>query len=81
MKIATYNVNSIRRRLPLVIAWLKEHTAGSGAYMIESFKPGEQVIMKRNEAWNRGTAEKAAFFKRLIIQTVPELSLVTVIPM
>src|ERR1700742_1506646 len=57
---------------PWAIAWLKEHTSGSGAYMIETFKPGEQVIMKRNEAWNRGTPEKAAFFKRLIIQTVPE---------
>src|ERR1700760_4058394 len=52
---------------PWAIAWLKEHTAGSGAYIIESFKPGEQVIMKRNDAWNRGTAEKAASFKRLII--------------
>jgi peptide/nickel transport system substrate-binding protein len=57
---------------PWAIAWLKEHTAGSGAYVIESFKPGEQVIMKRNEAWNRGTPEKAAFFKRVIIQSVPE---------
>jgi len=57
---------------PWAIAWLREHTAGSGAYMIESFKPGEQVIMKRNEAWNRGTPEKAAFFKRVIVQTVPE---------
>ena len=57
---------------PWAIAWLKEHTAGSGAYMIESFKPGEQVIMKRNEAWNRGTPEKAASFKRVIVQSVPE---------
>jgi peptide/nickel transport system substrate-binding protein len=57
---------------PWAIAWLKEHTAGSGAYVIESFKPGEQVIMKRNEAWNRGTADKSAYFKRVIVQTVPE---------
>src|SRR6202161_2203682 len=57
---------------PWAIAWLKEHTAGSGAYIIESFKPGEQVIMKRNEAWNRGTPEKSAFFKRVIVQSVPE---------
>jgi peptide/nickel transport system substrate-binding protein len=57
---------------PWAIAWLKEHTAGSGAYVIESFKPGEQVIMKRNEAWNRGTPEKSAFFKRVIVQSVPE---------
>ncbi len=57
---------------PWAIAWLKEHTAGSGAYTIESFKPGEQVIMKRNEAWNRGSPEKSAFFKRIIVQSVPE---------
>src|ERR1700731_4870196 len=57
---------------PWAIAWLKEHTAGSGAYAIESFKPGEQVIMKRNEAWNRGSPEKSAFFKRVIVQSVPE---------
>ena len=57
---------------PWAVAWLKEHTAGSGAYMIESFKPGEQVIMKRNEAWNRGTVDKSAYFKRVIVQSVPE---------
>src|SRR5215470_6612023 len=33
---------------PWATAWLKEHTAGSGAYVIETFKPGEQVIMTRN---------------------------------
>src|ERR1700723_1568926 len=43
---------------PWAIPCLKKHTAGRGAYIIESFKPGEQVIMKRNEAWNRGTPEK-----------------------
>src|ERR1700736_5176310 len=34
---------------PWAQAWLKENTAGSGAYIIETFKPGEQVILKRNE--------------------------------
>src|SRR5260221_1214206 len=57
---------------PWETAWLKEHTAGSGAYQIETFKPGEQVIITRNEAWNRGTPDKPAFFKRVIIQSVPE---------
>jgi peptide/nickel transport system substrate-binding protein len=57
---------------PWATAWLKEHAAGSGAYQIETFKPGEQVIMTRNQAWNRGTADKPAFFKRVIIQSVPE---------
>src|SRR5205807_5307006 len=57
---------------PWALAWLKENTAGSGAYKIETFKPGEQVIMARNEAWNRGTPDKSASFKRVIVQSVPE---------
>src|ERR1700730_3847532 len=57
---------------PWATAWLKEHPAGSGPYVIETFKPGEQVIMTRNEAWNRGSADKPASFKRIIIQSVPE---------
>src|SRR5947207_6361834 len=57
---------------PWALAWLKENTAGSGAYKIETFKPGEQVIMSRNAAWNRGTDDKSAFFKRVIVQSVPE---------
>ncbi|MGY4374458.1 ABC-type transport system substrate-binding protein [Bradyrhizobium sp. i1.3.6] len=57
---------------PWATAWLKEHTAGSGAYVVETFKPGEQVILKRDETWNRGSANKPAFFKRVIIQSVPE---------
>ncbi|WP_398464927.1 ABC transporter substrate-binding protein [Tardiphaga sp.] len=57
---------------PWAEKWLKENTAGSGAYVIEQFKPGEQVILKRNDAWNRGPDSKQAFFKRLIVQSVPE---------
>ena len=57
---------------PWALNWLKENEAGSGAYIVETFKPGEQATAKRNEAWNRGSPDKPAFFKRLIIQTVPE---------
>src|SRR5438876_2952062 len=53
-------------------AWLKEHAAGSGAYKLDTFKPGEQAIISRDESWNRGTADKSAFFKRVIVQSVPE---------
>src|SRR3954453_7748107 len=35
-------------------------------------KRGEQVIMSRKAAWNRGTEDKSAFFKRVIVQSVPE---------
>ncbi|RXH02404.1 ABC transporter substrate-binding protein [Bradyrhizobium zhanjiangense] len=57
---------------PWALSWLKENEAGSGAYIVETFKPGEQAIAKRNEAWNRGSSDKPASFKRLIIQSVPE---------
>ncbi|MDX2201295.1 MAG: ABC transporter substrate-binding protein [Hyphomicrobiaceae bacterium] len=52
--------------------WTKENTAGSGAYMVESFKAGEQAIAKRNEDWKRGPNGQQAFFKRIILQSVPE---------
>src|SRR5712671_7943424 len=51
---------------PWATAWLKEHTAGSGAYKLDTFKPGEQVIISRDESWNRGSASKPASFKRVI---------------
>ena len=57
---------------PWAQAWLKENTAGSGAYIVESFKPGEQVILKRNEVWTRSATGKPAAFKRVISQTIPE---------
>ena len=52
--------------------WLKSNTAGSGAYSVESFKPGEQIVLKRNEAWNRSANGKPAAFLRVIAQTIPE---------
>src|SRR6266446_5687998 len=57
---------------PWAMAWLKEHAAGSGAYRLDTFKPGEQVIISRDESWNRGSASKPAYFKRVIVQSVPE---------
>jgi ElaB/YqjD/DUF883 family membrane-anchored ribosome-binding protein len=49
---------------PWAQAWLKENTAGSGAYTIESFKPGETTILRRNPAWDRGSPEKPALRAR-----------------
>ncbi|POR51841.1 ABC transporter substrate-binding protein [Bosea psychrotolerans] len=57
---------------PWALNWLKDNTAGSGAYIIESYKPGETTILRRNPDWNRGSADKPASFKRIITQTVPE---------
>src|SRR5262245_8687808 len=57
---------------PWALNWTKENEAGSGAYIVETFKPGEQVTAKRSEAWNRGSPDKPASFKRVIVQSVPE---------
>lgn len=57
---------------PWALAWLKENTAGGGAYIVESFKPGESVILKRNEKWKGGVDGKLPFFQRIITQTVPD---------
>jgi peptide/nickel transport system substrate-binding protein len=57
---------------PWALNWLKDNTAGSGAYIIESYKPGETTILRRNPEWNRGSADKPASYKRNITQTVPE---------
>jgi peptide/nickel transport system substrate-binding protein len=57
---------------PWAQAWLKENSAAGGAYMVDSFKPGEQVVLRRNEAWKNGPGGALPFFKRVIAQTVPE---------
>jgi peptide/nickel transport system substrate-binding protein len=57
---------------PWAQEWLKTNTAGSGAYTIETFKPGEQVVLRRNDDWKNGRDGQLPFFKRVIEQTVPE---------
>ena len=54
---------------PWAQEWLKTNTAGSGAYTVEAFKPGEQVILRRNDAWKGGPLP---YFRRVICQTIPE---------
>jgi peptide/nickel transport system substrate-binding protein len=57
---------------PWGLEWTKSNTAASGAYVVESFKPGESVILRRNENWKGGPDGQLPFFRRIIVQTVPE---------
>ncbi|MDR3537189.1 MAG: ABC transporter substrate-binding protein [Acetobacteraceae bacterium] len=57
---------------PWALDWLKTNSAASGAYIVESYKPGENVILRRNEAWKGGADGQLPFFRRIIVQTVPE---------
>lgn len=57
---------------PWATEWMKTNTAASGAYIIESHKPGESTVLRRNEKWVGGAGGALPSFKRIIIQTVPE---------
>lgn len=57
---------------PWANEWLKENVAGSGAYMVERFRAGEQIFLRRNDRWKGGADGKPASFERVIVQTVPE---------
>jgi len=57
---------------PWALEWLKANQAGSGAYKVDAFRPGEQVMLSRNENWAGAGEDKALGFERVIIQTVPE---------
>ncbi|MCK8787293.1 ABC transporter substrate-binding protein [Roseomonas sp. NAR14] len=57
---------------PWAQAWLQNNTAASGAYIVETFRPGEQVVLRRNENWKGGVDGALPYFRRIICQTVPE---------
>jgi peptide/nickel transport system substrate-binding protein len=57
---------------PWGMKWTKDNAAGSGAYVVKSFKPGEQIVLDRNDAWNRAAGGKQAGFKRIIEQSIAD---------
>jgi peptide/nickel transport system substrate-binding protein len=57
---------------PWAMEWMKTNTAASGAYIVESHKPGESTVLRRNEKWVGGAGGALPFFRRIILQTVPE---------
>ena len=44
---------------PWALEWTKANAAGSGAYKVDSFKPGEQIVLSRFAGWKGGPAPKA----------------------
>jgi peptide/nickel transport system substrate-binding protein len=57
---------------PWALEWLKLNPAAGGAYTVESFRASENLILRRNEAWKGGENGALPYFRRIIIQTVPE---------
>ena len=51
-------------------AWLKSHSAASGAYKLVSWKPNESVVLEANPKFRMGAPAN----KRVILRHVPETS-------
>jgi peptide/nickel transport system substrate-binding protein len=51
-------------------AWLKDHSAGSGAFVLKSWKPNEVIVMEANPDYRLGAPK----IKRVIFKHTPEPS-------
>src|SRR4030095_10890677 len=56
---------------PWALEWLKNNAAAGGAYKIESWKPGPEMVFVRNDAWKSGPLPQ---LKRVIMREVPSPS-------
>jgi peptide/nickel transport system substrate-binding protein len=56
---------------PLAKDWLKNNVAGSGAFKVESWKPGTETIYVRNDDWACGELPK---LRRVIARDIPSPS-------
>jgi peptide/nickel transport system substrate-binding protein len=54
---------------PWAADWLKQNVAGGGAYKVESWQPGKQLVLGRHDGWKSGALP---YFRRVILQEIPE---------
>jgi peptide/nickel transport system substrate-binding protein len=52
--------------------WLLTHAVGTGPYILESFRPGDQVVLVQNPNYWRGW--EGPHFTKVIIRSIPEAS-------
>ena len=53
---------------PWAAQWLKNNAAGGGAYKLEKFEPGVQLVLSRFDAWKSGPLPK---LNKVILRVVP----------
>jgi peptide/nickel transport system substrate-binding protein len=53
---------------PWALDWTKTNTAGGGAYKLESWKPGQEIVYARFEDWKSGPLPK---LRRIIQRDIP----------
>lgn len=54
---------------PWAMDWLRTNEAGSGAYRVERFQPGTELVFQRNDAWVGGPKPK---IQRVVWHIVPQ---------
>ena len=52
--------------------WLQSNAVGTGPYILDTFAPGDQVVLTQNPNYWRGWS--GSHFKKVIIRSVPESS-------
>ncbi len=52
---------------PWALDWVGKNDAGGGAYMVDSWKPGSEIVFKRFDAWKSGPLP---FFKKVISRQI-----------
>jgi len=53
---------------PWGLAWTRNNVAGGGAYKLEAFRPGQEIIYVRNDDWKSGPMPK---LRRIVQREVP----------
>ncbi len=53
---------------PWALDWTKSNTAGGGAYKVESWKPGQEIVYARYDDWKSGPLPK---IRRVIQREIP----------
>ncbi|WP_434052947.1 MAG: ABC transporter substrate-binding protein [Roseibium sp.] len=53
---------------PWAMEYLHKNPAGSGAFKVASWKPGEQLVYERNDGWTSGPVPSV---KRVVLREVP----------
>ena len=53
---------------PWGLNWTRNNTAGGGAYKVEAFRPGQEIVYVRNDDWKNGPAPK---LRRIVQREVP----------
>ena len=53
---------------PWGLAWTRNNTAGGGAFRVEAFRPGQEIVYVRNDNWTNGPLPK---LRRIVQREVP----------